>query len=254
MNSTEEKKLTSNSEKLSVIIPAYNEGSRIVNSLKETQKILNNLRKDYEIIVVNDGSKDDTFDKALRVNLEKIKVLNHDQNYGKGNAIKYGFNFVKGDLVFFLDADLDLHPRQIFTLLEYMKNYDADVVIGSKRHSLSKLDYPRHRRFLSWGYHLLVKFLFGLGIKDSQTGLKLFKYKVLRDVFPKVLVKKFAFDVELLVNAHHLGYKIIECPIELNFQGKLGNIKLRDIYNLLVDTLAVFYRLKVLKYYDRINH
>ena len=131
-----------------------------------------------------------------------------------------------------------------------MNKNGMDVVIGSKRHPESKLKYPWHRKIISNVYFFLIKIMFGLPLKDTQTGIKLFKYEVLKKIFPKVLIKRYAFDLELLVNAHHLGYKIAEAPITLNYQRFLGRIGLRAIYHTGLDTLAIFYRMYILKYYN----
>lgn len=239
-------------KEISIIIPAYNEGDQIYNTLEETSSTMKNLGLDYEIIVVDDGSADSTYEEAKRASLglDDIIAVRYAENGGKGNAIKYGFEYASGKLVAFIDADMDLHPRQIETFIEYMKNYDADLVIGSKRHPLSKLDYPLQRRFLSTGYSLLIKALFDLSVRDTQTGLKLFKYEVLEEIFPKILVKRYAFDLEVLVNAHHKGYKIAEAPITLSFQRKFGRVGFGDIKPIAIDTAAIFYRLRILKYYD----
>lgn len=242
---------------LSVIIPAWNEGKVIYSNIKRIDETLNQLFEkygySYEIILVNDGSIDNTYNEAMRAakNNKKIKVINYKDNGGKGFALKYGFKFCSGNFVTFIDADLDLHPKQIQLFIEYMKKYDADVVIGSKRHRLSKINYPFSRNVLSVTYNLLIKSLFRLNLSDTQTGIKLFKYKVLYDILPVVLCKKFAFDLELLVNARHKQYKIIEAPIELNWQRLENRMKLEDVWKIILDTAAIFYRLKILKYYDR---
>lgn len=237
--------------KLSIIMPAYKEGGRIYSSVAETVRTMKDLGYSSEIIVVDDGSPDDTFEEAKRAALrfENVKAVRYTNNGGKGNALKYGFKYATGDLVAFLDADLDLHPKQLKTFVEIMEKTGADVVIGSKRHPESNLDYPFQRRFLSRGYSLLIKGLFNLPVTDTQTGLKLFKHKVLAEVFPKVLVKRYAFDLELLVNVRIRGYKIAEAPITINFQRKLGRIGFKDIEPIAKDTATVFYRLKVLRYY-----
>lgn len=237
--------------KLSIIMPAYNEGGRLYNSVAETVRTMKDLGFSSEIIVVDDGSPDDTFEEAQRAasKFGNVKAVRYTNNGGKGNALKYGFKYVTGDIVAFLDADLDLHPRQLKTFIEIMEKTGADVVIGSKRHPESKLDYPFQRKFLSTGYSLLIKGLFNLPVNDTQTGLKIFKRKVLVEVFPKVVVKRYAFDLELLVNVRIRGYKIAEAPITINFQRKLGRIGFKDIEPIAKDTATVFYRLKVLKYY-----
>lgn len=242
--------------KVSVIIPAYNEEGEIVASLKETIRTFNEFGCDYEIIVVDDGSEDKTFDKAKETAAlySNIIVKKTKENHGKGAALKEAFQYASGDFVVFLDADMDLHPGQIQTFFDIMRLDDADIVIGSKRHPNSRLNYPLERRIISSVYFFLVNLLFRLPIKDTQTGLKVFKYEVLKEVFPRILVKEFAFDLEVLVNAHHLGYKIAEAPIVLDSQRSLGRIGVSAIYTTWLDTMAIFYRMYFLRYYDRINN
>jgi glycosyltransferase involved in cell wall biosynthesis len=205
-----------------------------------------------QIILVDDGSNDGTYEKALEFAKQhpNIQVVNYGNNMGKGFAIRYGFKYATRDLVAFIDADLNLHPGLILRLLEYMDKTGADVVVGSKRHRDSKINYPLKRKILSEIYYLFVKFLFGLPVRDTQVGLKLYKREVLEDVLPKVLVKKYAFDIELLANAHRLGYKIIESPVELNISFS-SHVNIKAIWHMMIDTAAVFYRMKILKYYDR---
>jgi glycosyltransferase involved in cell wall biosynthesis len=238
--------------KISIIMPAYDEGPRIYECIAETVRTMEELGLEHELIVVDDGSLDNTYEEARKAaaRFPNVKVVRYAHNGGKGNALKHGFGYATGDLVAFLDADLDLHPRQINGFLELMEEQRADVVIGSKRHPLSKLDYPLQRRILSTGYSLLVMALFRLPVTDTQTGLKLFKYEVLEEVFPRILVKRYAFDLEVLVNAHHRGYRIAEAPIELSFQRKFGRIGFKEISPIAIDTAAIFYRLRILKYYD----
>ncbi|HDY66915.1 MAG TPA: glycosyltransferase family 2 protein [Candidatus Scalindua sp.] len=239
--------------KLSILVPAHNEGPHIYGNIREIQRVFNEIGCQYELIIIDDGSTDETYGNIQKAakGFSNIIVKKIRRNQGKGRALKYGFRFAKGDLVAFLDADLDLHPEQIQYLFKIMNKDRADVVIGSKRHPESKLDYPRQRKFISHIYFLVIKSLFSLPIKDTQTGLKLFKYEVLKKVFPKVLVKRYAFDLELLVNIHHLGYKIVEAPITLNYQRIMGRIRLKDLYHTGMDTLAIFYRMHILRHYDR---
>jgi len=237
---------------ISVVMPAYNEQFHISNAIDETRRVLEESNCDYEIIVVDDGSTDNTFNEASKISSihEEVQVVKCNSNGGKGQALKFGSNQARGDLIIFLDADLDLHPNQIHVLYQYLDNSGSDVVIGSKRHPLSKLDYPMHRKIISNTYYLLVKALFGLPIRDTQTGIKLFKKQVLEDVSPRVLVKRYALDLELLAVAHHHGYTIIEAPIILDFK-KRGRIRPKDVFQVLMDTMAIFYRLYISKYYDK---
>jgi glycosyltransferase involved in cell wall biosynthesis len=240
--------------KISVIMPAYNEARHIVQNLLAVVDTLSAFEYDFEVIVVDDGSPDKTYLEAAKIlsaNPERVRVVHYDGNRGKGNALICGTTFAKGDYIVFLDADMDLHPSQIPAFFGIMDALNADVVIGSKRHPNSVVNYPWHRRVGSWVYYNVVKLLFGLPVQDTQTGLKVFKYVVLAQVFPRVLVKRFAFDIEVLANAHHLGYKIVDAPVTLEFQrGTFGRIKPKDIYRILVDTAAIFYRMHITKYYD----
>jgi len=229
-------------QRISVIIPAYNEEERILACVQETARALEGV--DYEIIVVDDGSVDNTYEEVAKAARDdaNVKAVRYDENLGKGHALRYGFGFTAGDLVAFLDADLDLHPAQLWTLWGVMERSGADVVIGSKRHPESKLDYPWQRRFVSWGYFTLVHLLFRLSIHDTQTGIKLFKREVLERVFPRMQIQRFAHDLELLVGVHRFGYRIAEAPVTLSFQpGKFGAMGLKSIIEISLDTMRVFY-------------
>jgi len=238
-------------------MPAFNESGRILPSIHETVNTLKYFGCEWQLVVMDDGSTDNTFELAKEF-AEKfdghIIVKKNPYNLGKGRALKKAIHFVDGDFVVFLDADLDLNPLQIQTLFDIMRLDKADVVIGSKMHPNSVVNYPWHRKIVSMAYYLLVKLLFGLPCRDTQTGLKLFKSEVLQNVFPRLLVKKFAFDIELLINAHRLGYKITDAPIVIKPEARFGWISPSAIFTTLWDTLAVFYRMFVLKYYDSIDH
>ncbi|MDY6932113.1 MAG: glycosyltransferase [Halobacteriota archaeon] len=238
---------------ISFVVPAYNEGEKIYDNITECENTLTGLNFDYEMIVVNDGSQDDTYEEAKRVKSERVKVVGYPDNRGKGYAILHGIRQAKGDLITFFDADLDLNPKQIKTFIEYMEKREADVVIGSKRHPLSDIDYPIGRRFFSKGYNLMLKTMFNMTLSDTQVGLKLFKREVLEEIAPIMHVKRYAFDVEILANASRLGYRIVEAPIVLNFQRsmKWGRIRAKDIFCMAVDTTAVAYRFHILREWSK---
>lgn len=241
--------------KVSVIIPAYNEAKGIEASLNETIRVFNEFGCDYELIVVDDGSVDATYPHALKVAAAhpQIIVKQSKKNRGKGRALKIGFRLASGEYVVFLDADMELHPAQLQTFFDIMRLDDADVVIGSKRHPNSRLNYPLQRKIVSSVYFFLIKIFFGLPIGDTQTGLKLFKYEVLKRVFPRILVKAFGYDLEILVNVHQLGYRIAEAPIVLDAQ-RYGRIGINSIWITWRDTMAIWYRAYILRYYDRFDY
>lgn len=244
-----------NSKKqLSLIIPAYKQEKTIVKDISYILDSLSEIQIPFEVIVVVDGELDKTKAVLQKRNLPHVRVVGYSTNHGKGYAVRFGMSKASGDLIAFLDAGMDLNPEGISLLLDYQKWNDADIVVGSKLHPQSKVSYPWQRKLLSWGYRSLVKTLFGLSISDTQVGLKLFKRNVLEDVLPRLLVKRYAFDIEILAVAYHLGYrKIYEVPVELTF-GDWSSITssnfIKTVGKMLWDTGAVFYRLHVLHYYD----
>lgn len=228
-------------------------------SIKET---LDQTRYPYEIICVVDGDVDDTFGRAKRFSSrfpDKIRVLGYKKNKGKGNAVRFGMSHAKGDVIGFVDAGIELNPNGISMLLEHFEWYGADIIIGSKRHPASKVIYPWQRKIISFGYQMIVKVLFGLNVKDTQVGMKFFRSEVVKKLLPRLLVKAFAFDIEMLAVANYMGYKrIYEAPIEMKMNfGNASTIAssgfIKTSWLTLLDTLAVFYRLNILKYYEYKN-
>ncbi len=246
---------------VSVIVPTFRQAKTIVKDLKRIRGVLGKLRYPTELICVVDGKIDNTFRNAKKVT-EKypdIKVIGYDSNKGKGYAVRFGIAESTGNVVGFIDSGMDLNPNGLSMLLEHFEWYDADIIVGSKRHPVSKVYYPWQRRFLSWGYQMLARILFGLKIRDTQVGMKFFKREVLERVLPRLLVKAFAFDVEMLAVAYYLGYKrIFEAPVEIKLRFGGGSYVtskefMKIVFAMLKDTLAVFYRLKILNYYSHKN-
>lgn len=228
-------------EGLSVIIPAYNEEGRVLKTIKHVRDLLNELGIDHEIIVVDDGSIDNTFSEAASEQFDNVEVTGYKRNRGKGYAIKYGVTFITKSIVTFFDADMELDPGQISILFVYMKKNNADIVVGSKRHPLSMIEYyPLLRRFLSQMYNIVLRLLLQLEIRDTQAGFKLMKREAVQKIFPMMRVKRYAFDVEFLAYATRFGYKIVEAPIILKFTRKgFGRINFKTILNIFLDTVAV---------------
>lgn len=238
---------------LSVIIPAYRQERTILKDLVNIEQSLSEGLKDldYEIICVVDGIEDGTHKEARKHQFSKVKVYSYKHNQGKGYAVRYGMRKAKGHLISFLDAGMEISPKSLMMLMAHMEWYNADAIIGSKRHPVSRVNYPLLRHFLSIGYHLLAKLLFGLPLTDTQSGIKIFKRSVVKKVLPRLLVKTYAMDIEMLAVARHLGFKrIYEAPIEVTFDRQTSRISWQVIFRMLWDTLAVFYRLKILRYYN----
>ncbi|KKT42783.1 MAG: Dolichol-phosphate mannosyltransferase [Microgenomates group bacterium GW2011_GWC1_44_37] len=237
---------------LSVIVPAYN-CKTIYTDLSTIKLYLDLLNRPYELICVVDGlknSKDRTADLAKSFRAKNSKIYYYKENKGKGYAVRYGMARAKGGIIAFIDAGNDLHAKGIGLALEHMKWYDADIIIGSKRHHASKVLYPWSRKLLSYIVQKATKFVFGLNVSDTQTGLKVFNRDVLVEVLPRLIVKRWAFDLEILTVANHLGFKrIYESPVEIthNFA---SNVDISSVRNYFIDYFAIIYRTYILRYYD----
>ena len=231
-------------QKISIVIPAYNEGANIYSNLCKMEDMLDTFLSNYELIVVNDGSKDNTREEIERAqkDLNHVVEAGYDINRGKGGAIKEGVGQAKGDYIAFLDADLDLSPMHLDAFMGKMLETNATAVIGSKLHKDSKVDYPMSRKIMSVGYYLILKILFHLKIKDTQTGVKLFKAAELKKAISKVDSNGFAYDIEILALLTVDGGTIEEMPIELVFQRESGfsRIKLSDILDVVRETVHIY--------------
>lgn len=238
--------------KLSIVIPAYKEEKNIYKTIKKILEAHDILDYMYEVIVVVDGSPDSTGNEARRHKSKNVRVLEYKTNHGKGYALKYGTKHACGEIITYTDAGGDFDPKQFDKCVKLMEIFNADFVIGSKRHPASKINYPRKRRVYSWIYHRIIKIMFGLNVTDTQAGLKFLRKNVAKDVVPRALVKQYAFDLEMLVIAHQLGYRrIFEAPVELDFNNATSGINFKSIRKMITDTLAIFYRAKVLNYYQK---
>lgn len=240
---------------LSVIIPAYNEERRISETIARTSKLLGSNLSSYQLIVVNDGSLDHTAAEVERTRRrlrlgERLVLVSYRENQGKGWALQRGFEASTGHYVAFFDADLEIAPDHILRYLDVLRQTDAAAVVGSKRHKDSVLEYSRIRKLISWIYFLFNRIFFGLRVRDTQSGIKLFQRDALVRVMPRLLVKRFAFDLELLVNIRRHKGQIVEEPVDIRGHRHYGTIGVLSLWNAFLDTMAILYRLRVLRYYD----
>eukprot|EP01100_Stratorugosa_tubuloviscum_P015347 TRINITY_DN8754_c0_g1_i1.p1 TRINITY_DN8754_c0_g1~~TRINITY_DN8754_c0_g1_i1.p1 ORF type:complete len:336 (+),score=121.22 TRINITY_DN8754_c0_g1_i1:123-1130(+) len=216
---------------LTVVVPAYNEERRLGKMLDETLQHLNERKsKDpnftYEIIIVDDGSRDGTSrlvqDYALREGTESIRLLKLVQNRGKGGAIRRGVMCGRGRYVLFADADgatqfSDLDKLEI--RLRAVESVERNgIAVGSRAHNNDQNNSPQVknsilRRIFSWTFHTLVDVLCVKGVKDTQCGFKLLTRKSAYTLFKPLHIERFAFDVELLFLAQQMGYPIVEVPV-----------------------------------------
>lgn len=242
-----------NTHFLSLIVPVYRQEKTIVTNLKEISRVLEEIRYDHEIIAVIDGLVDESYKKIKAAHIPKVKTIAYKKNQGKAWALRLGLANAKGDYAMFIDSGLEIDPNGISMLLEHMEWYNADIIVGSKRHAASHVHYPLNRRILSYGYYLLVKSLFGVKVQDTQAGIKIFRKPVLEKILPRLLEKKFAGDLEMLIAARSMGFtRIFEAPIKMDYSISplTSAATVHSIIGIFIDTLALFYRAHILRYYS----
>jgi glycosyltransferase involved in cell wall biosynthesis len=235
---------------VSVILCAFNEGGVIEDAIEKVNSVMMGTGWNYEIIVVDDGSLDDTQEKAVRFADEKgisrLKIIGYEENLGKGNAIKMGFIHSRGDFVVVIDSDLDVDPKLIPGYVEALKW--NDLAVASKWHPQSHTAVTLKRKILSVGFNALSRLLTGIKLKDTQTGLKAFRREVLDRMVPKFVVNRYAFDLEVIGACNHAGYRIADMPVDVSIESM---VSFKEIFRMALDMLGIAYRLRVLKYYQR---
>ncbi|HSI85504.1 MAG: glycosyltransferase family 2 protein [Candidatus Methylacidiphilales bacterium] len=233
------------SPQFSLVMPLFNEGSHIYENLKRTSETVRMLGPlgDCEIIVANDGSLDNSRAEVDRAeaDIPGVRAL-HLTHGGKGEALRQGARLATGEFVIFFDSDLDIPPEQILFFIAVQRAKKADAVIGSKMHPDSTVHYPVIRRIYSVGYFALTKIMFGLPIRDTQTGLKLVRRNLLLRALDQTQVKGFAFDLELLVRLVQLKAVMVEAPVVVEYKWKFGGIGVGTIWGILTDTVATWRR------------
>lgn len=240
---------------LTVVVPVYNGGAEVLENVATIQRAVTDRLpgEEVEVIVVSDGSIDGSAERLLEARGDTgIRVIHYDRNLGKGYAVKAGALAAHGEWVALVDADLELDPASIPLYLEVARREGLDFAIGSKRHPDSVVHYPCVRRVASRLYQQLNRLLFRLDVRDTQVGLKVFSRRVVEEVMPLLLVKRFAFDLELLAVAAALGYRRVrELPVRLDYRFSGSELGSRAVARALLDTAAIFYRLRILRTYQR---
>jgi dolichol-phosphate mannosyltransferase len=239
---------TSGSKEISIIVPTYNAEKTICTTLNSIKNIINSTLRTYELIVVNDGSIDNT--REVLQNEQKldknIQIISYTQNKGKGYATKVGVMESNGKTIIFVDSDSFRNYNKLEDCINDLET--CDIVIGSKRHPMSRVYASMYRKFLSRTFNVLVRMAIGIKIRDTQSGLKAGRGDVVRKIFRAMLVERYAFDVELLTIATLLNLKITEIPIDV----ELGNrFRVREIVKMLIDLGAVCYRYRIKKRYQK---
>lgn len=207
----------------SIIIPAYNEGQRLGSSLEKILRHLEQQKWQAEVIVVNDGSTDDTADIAKRFMARSpmVRLVENPGNRGKGYSVRNGVLHASGDKVLFSDADLSApiyEANKLFGALDA----GADVAIGSRwvNRELQKRRQPLHREILGRAFNLALRVVLGLHYKDTQCGFKAFSGRAAHLIFPQIKIERWGFDPEILFLANRMKLKIVEVPVEWSHDGR----------------------------------
>jgi glycosyltransferase involved in cell wall biosynthesis len=234
--------------RVSVIIPVFNQVKKVSSSLDNIKQAVELAFTDYELIVVNDGSTDNTLATLRDIAMmdEHVHVISYTPNRGKGYAVRQGVLHSHGDAVIFLDGDLDISPDLIKDYVERLST--SDLIIASKRHPESSVRIPRSRAFLSRAFHLLIKLTIGLAQTDTQAGFKVGKGDIMRTIFRNVSVNRYAFDVELLTIASILHLRVEEMPVIMKIDRRFNT---KEIVNMFGDVMRIYYRYKLLHKYDK---
>lgn len=220
-------KRTKEQNVVSIVLPVYNEASKVIAAFALLYKELKKLRVPFELIFVNDGSTDNTLE-ALQVIKRKyrhiVRLVSLRKNKGKGFALKVGSLLAKGNIIIFFDADLDISISQVkYLVFSSILHKNFYVIVTDKWNRKSNVIAHFIRKIFSKITNLLARAIIGLNIKDTQAGAKAFRREMLLELLPKTSVKRYAFDIELLLLAKCKGYKILTCPL-------IGKAKLKNAF------------------------
>lgn len=194
---------------ITVVIPAYNEAENIAEIIRHTLGYFKDKDWPYEIIVINDGSTDNTgaiIDNIAKSN-NNVKVIHHRTNEGYGSALRNGFQNARYQFLFFTDADRQFDVHGLDVMFPLAATNAVDMVIGYR---IKRKD-PAMRKFLSWVYNSLVGFVFDLNVKDIDCAFKIFNKKIFDKI--KIRSNRFFINTEILVKAKYYGFNIIEIGV-----------------------------------------
>ncbi len=223
---------------LSVVMPVYNESQVIDRTISRTLMELQNSVKSHELIVVDDGSTDDSLAQMSKYN-EFVRIIHYSPNRGKGYAVRKGIEMASGEHIAIYDSDLNIDPSFLTEFHLYALRTNVDCAVGSKSVKGSEVSIPLLRKVLSTVYHLFAKLSIGLTVRDTQVGLKIFKGTVLRQIAPALRICGYAFDVEILALACSSGHSVVELPIRIENDGRDTNIDLKAIAVMFIETLKI---------------
>jgi dolichyl-phosphate beta-glucosyltransferase len=228
--------------KISVVVPAFNEARRILPSLEQIFPFMEARHPDYEVVVVDDGSTDETVALVRRHfgQRPQLRIASYAVNRGKGYAVRYGAEQATGEVVLFTDADLSTPIEEIDKLLPYIEE-GYDLVMGTRAHPAAdvRIRQPFYREYGGKMFNVLIRLLLLKGFHDTQCGFKIFRRASVLPILSRQRVDRFAFDVELVYLAQAAGLRIADVPVVwMNSpESKMG---LRGIIGAVLDVLRIW--------------
>ena len=236
--------------KLTVLIPMYNEADIVESTLSEiTAYMKDTFTDDYEILFVNDGSKDNCADLVAACTDPAVRLVSYEENRGKGHAIRTGVAEARGDVIMFTDCDLAYGCGVIKTFYDALSREGApDVAVGSRsKHPEGYAGYSFLRKVVSKCYLLVLRIFGGLSLSDSQCGCKGFRGESAKKIFSYCEVDRFAFDFEAILIGQRFGMNFEEIPVAVERHGKSSVHVLRDTFKMLSDLRKMKKRIKKIK-------
>jgi len=226
----------------SIVIPAYNEAKRLAATLERVLSYVEHRGWNAEVIVVNDGSRDDTAGVVRRF-VEKhpaLRLVENPGNRGKGYSVRHGMLEARGEVLLFSDADLSAPIEEATKLFEALQG-GADIAIGSRwlRAELQTERQPLHRQLFGRIYNVLLRMILGLNFKDTQCGFKAFTRPAAQAIFPQQRIERWGFDPEILFLARRFGYKVAEVPVHWGHAGEGRIHPLRDGMRMFLEMLTI---------------
>lgn len=224
---------------LSVVIPAYNEARRVGPTLDRVLEHLEGRGLAFEVLVVDDGSTDGTVRAVQEYLGRNVWLLELTTNRGKGAALRHGVVASRGQRVLLCDADLSTPIEELDRLEPHLE--EAEIVLGSRGAEGARVEerQPLYRELMGKTFNLIIRLLGFGGFRDTQCGFKLLRGEVARELFPELTVDRFAYDVELVVDAQRRGYRVVEVGVEWHDSPTSRVRPVRDSWRMLTDVVKL---------------
>lgn len=227
---------------LSVVIPAFNEEKKLEPTLQKITEYMEKNFQNFEILLIDDGSKDATKEIAQKFKDKKVRIIQNPKNMGKGFSVKLGMINAQYDPILFTDADLATPIEELPKFLDALKEgYDLAIASRVIEGANIEVAQAKYRQILGKAFPILVKNIVLPDFQDTQCGFKIFKKEAARKIFPRQTIQGWAFDVEILYIAKKLGYKIKELPVAWIDKGDSKLSPMKDSIKMLNEVLKIKY-------------